>query len=163
MVIITTGWASAQNMTTQESHFRHIPSSQQLAVYWYWIAGNMSEEGVVKDLHAMKKAGINRVQIGMIGEGQGAKEGSVKTMSEEWWNILHQALKTAGELDIEVGMFNCPGWSQSGGPWVKAEQAMRYLHCIKDTVTGPQQLEIPIHNSSVEGQTVKAPSPLQRK
>ena len=155
MVIITTGWASAQNMTTQESHFRHIPSSQQLAVYWYWIAGNMSEEGVVKDLHAMKKAGINRVQIGMIGEGQGAKEGSVKTMSEEWWNILHQALKTAGELDIEVGMFNCPGWSQSGGPWVKAEQAMRYLHCIKDTVTGPQQLEIPIQNSSVEGQTVK--------
>ena len=24
-----------------------------------------------------------------------------------------------------VGLFNCPGWSQSGGPWVKPEEAMR--------------------------------------
>lgn len=40
---------------------------------------------------------------------------------------LHTALKTATELDIEIGLFNSPGWSQSGGPWVKPEQSMRYL------------------------------------
>ena len=37
-------------------------------------------------------------------------------MSEPWWEILHTALKTATELDMEIGIFNSPGWSQSGGP-----------------------------------------------
>ena len=32
--------------------------SIQTAVYWYWISDNISKEGVVKDLHAMKAAGI---------------------------------------------------------------------------------------------------------
>jgi hypothetical protein len=26
---------------------------------------------------------------------------------------------------MELLMFNCPGWSQSGGPWIKPEQSMR--------------------------------------
>jgi hypothetical protein len=29
---------------------------------------------------------------------------------------MHTMLKTATELDIDVGLFNGPGWSQSGGP-----------------------------------------------
>ena len=28
--------------------------SMQTAVYWYWISDNISKDGVVKDLHAMK-------------------------------------------------------------------------------------------------------------
>ena len=27
-------------------------------------------------------------------------------MSEEWWQVMHAALKTATELDIEIGIFN---------------------------------------------------------
>ena len=122
---------------TIESNFKDIPSSQPTGVYWYWISGNMSKEGVVKDLQAMKKAGITRAQIGMIGDGQGAPQGPVRMFTDEWWDILHTMFKTAGELDIEIGLFNCPGWSQSGGPWVKPSQSMRYLGYVKDTLTGP--------------------------
>jgi alpha-L-rhamnosidase/Glycosyl hydrolases family 2, sugar binding domain len=68
-------------------------------------------------------------------------------LSEEWWRILHTALKTATKLNIEIGIFNSPGWSQSGGPWVKAENAMRYLACSELMVKGPikfsQKLEKP--------------------
>ena len=39
----------------------------QTSVYWYWISGNISEEGVKKDLYSMKEAGINRAFIGNIG------------------------------------------------------------------------------------------------
>jgi len=46
-------------------------------------------------------------------------------MGERWWRNLRTALRTAGELGIEMGIFNGPGWSQSGGPWVKPEEAMR--------------------------------------
>ena len=55
---------------------------------------------------------------------------------------MHAALKTATELGIEIGIFNSPGWSQSGGPWVKPEQAMRYLASVKAEVSGGKQVEV---------------------
>ncbi|MDR3236832.1 MAG: glycoside hydrolase family 2 [Prevotellaceae bacterium] len=122
------------------------PVDVATGVYWYWITDNISKEGVVNDLHAMKKAGINRAYIGNIGEG--ADYGTVKIFSDEWWDILHTALKTATELDITIGIFNSPGWSQSGGPWVKPEEAMRYLAMSELRVKGPlkfaEKLEKPV-------------------
>lgn len=121
-----------------ESAFITPPDSIQTSVYWYWISDNISKEGVVKDLQSMKKAGINRAFIGNIGLSD-IPYGKVKMLSDEWWDILHTALKTATELNIEIGIFNSPGWSQSGGPWVKAEQAMRYLATSETRVKGPQK------------------------
>lgn len=124
---------------TLEAGFVTPPDSIQTSVYWYWMSNNLSKEGVVKDLQAMKKAGINRAFIGNIKDGR-IPDGPVKVFSDEWWDILHTALKTAGELGIDIGIFNSPGWSQSGGPWVKPEQAMRYLASSETHVTGPQRL-----------------------
>ena len=104
--------------------------------YWYWMAGNVSCEGVRKDLEAMKRAGIDRAYIGDIGGG-GNKPGPVKTFSPEWEKALATAFETASRLDIEIGLFNSPGWSQSGGPWVKPEMAMRRLVASVTVVDGP--------------------------
>ena len=145
----------AEGFDTLKKTFIETPKDQPLAVYWYWIDGNMSEEGVVKDLQAMKKVGINRVQIGMIGDGQGAPTGPVKMFTKKWWKILHTMFKTATELDIEVGLFNCPGWSQSGGPWVKPEQSMRYLAAVNDTVQGPVKYHAALPALGKDGQDVK--------
>jgi len=122
-----------------ETGFVTPPDSIQTSVYWYWISDNISKEGVEKDLEAMKKVGINRAFIGYIGQDN-VPYGNVKIFSDEWWDILHAALKKATELDIEIGIFNSPGWSQSGGPWVKPEEAMRYLATSKTSVSGPQKL-----------------------
>ena len=127
------------NFNQIESGFKNTPDSIQTSVYWYWLSDNISKEGVVKDLHAMKRVGINRAFIGNIGY-PGMPFGKVKIFSNEWWEILHTALKTATELNIEIGIFNSPGWSQSGGPWVKEEQSMRYLNSSEMTVKGPQKL-----------------------
>ena len=51
---------------TLEAGFVTPPDSIQTSVYWYWMSNNLSKEGVVKDLQAMKKAGINRAFIGNI-------------------------------------------------------------------------------------------------
>ncbi|OOQ61203.1 glycosyl hydrolase [Mucilaginibacter pedocola] len=131
---------------TLETDFATIPDSVQTSVYWYWISGNISKEGVVKDLEAMKKVGINRAFIGNIGLDE-VPNGKVKMFSPEWWEITHAALKAATRLNIEIGIFNGPGWSQSGGPWVKPGQSMRYLTSSQTMVKGPmvfnQKLPVP--------------------
>lgn len=63
-----------------ESGFTSIPDSIQTSVYWYWMSENISKEGVVKDLEAMKRVGINRAFIGSIG-GQKVPYGNVNIFS----------------------------------------------------------------------------------
>lgn len=115
--------------------FERIPDDQRVAVYWYWMSDNISVEGVQHDLEAMKKAGITRAYIGNIWQDE-VKPGKIKVLTPEWWEVTHAALKRAGELGIEIGIFNCPGWSQSGGPWIKPEQSMRYLKEVRTQVVG---------------------------
>ena len=145
----------ADGFDVMQKKFTETPKEQPLAVYWYWLDGNISEEGVVKDLHAMKTVGINRVQIGMIGDGQGAPRGPVRMFTDKWWKIMHTMFKTASELDIEVGLFNCPGWSQSGGPWVKPEQSMRYLAAVNETVQGPAKFNGKLPSLGKDAQDVR--------
>ncbi|MDR0541855.1 MAG: glycoside hydrolase family 2 [Dysgonamonadaceae bacterium] len=138
-----------------ESEFFNPPEDYRVSIYWYWINDNISKEGVVKDLQAMKEAGITRAFIGNIGGQTLFPEGNIKIFSDEWWDVLHTALKTAGELDIDIGIFNSPGWSQSGGPWVKPEQAMRYLASTELRVTGPQTISEKLIPSVKDFQDVK--------
>ena len=58
----------------------------------------------------------------------------------QWWEVLHAALRKATELDIQIGLFNCPGWSQSGGPWIQPQQSMRYLAQRQVSVEGNGQV-----------------------
>ena len=106
------------------------------------MSDHISPEVIVKDLYAMKSAGSKRAFIGNIGLGDNeVGVGKVKFDSEEWWEAMHTELKTATELDIEIGIFNSPGWSQSGGPWIKPEQAMRYLASNSVRVSGGKILK----------------------
>lgn len=141
-------------ISSLEASFTHPPDTLQTSVYWYWMSDNISKEGVVKDLHAMKSVGINRAFIGNIGYDS-TPYGKVKLFSDEWWDIMHTALKTATELNIQIGIFNGPGWSQSGGPWVKPTQSMRYLAATKMTVGGSQKLDVQLDTPGADFQDVK--------
>ena len=132
------------------------PDSVQTSVYWYWLSGNVSKEGVVKDLEAMKRAGINRAFIGNIGLGELATPyAPVKLFTDEWWEVTHAALKRASGLGIEIGMFNSPGWSQAGGPWIEPGQAMRYLASVKAHVRGGGKVEVELPRPSADFQDVR--------
>ena len=106
-----------------------------------------------RDLEAMKVAGINRAFIGNIGI-DGIPYGDHKLLSSEWWEVLHAALKKATELNIEIGIFNSPGWSQSGGPWVKSSQAMRYLASSDTIVAGPGRMQLTLPSVGKDEQDV---------
>ena len=123
-----------------QQSFQQLPDSQRVAVYWYWMNDNISVTGVEHDLEAMKQAGITRAFIGNIWQ-DGEPVGPNQVLSDGWWEVLHAALKKATELDIEIGIFNCPGWSQSGGPWVQPQQAMRYLAAATASAEGNGQVQ----------------------
>lgn len=159
LVFILTA-SCTQNISSQlEKGFLQTPDSIRTGTFWYWVSDNISKEGVVKDLHAMKDAGINLAFIGIIGPSThhdaNYPYGKVKFMTEEWWEVLHTALKTATELNIEIGIFNSPGWSQSGGPWMTPEQTMRYLAATEIEVTGPKNISEKLPKPKKEFQDVK--------
>lgn len=138
-----------------ESEFVTPPESVRTSVYWYWMCGNISKEGVVKDLEEMRRVGINRAFIGhnYFEPYEGGR--NVRLMSDEWWDILHTALKKASELNIEIGLFNSPGWTQAGGPWIKPSESMRYLTNTELTVKGPQSISVKLEKPKDDFQDVK--------
>ena len=138
---------------TLEKVFKNPGDKVQTSVYWYWMSGNISKEGVIKDLESMKKVGINRAFIGNIDLAE-TPAGKVIFLSDEWWDIMHAALKTATKLNIEIGIFNSPGWSQSGGPWIKQEQSMRYLASSEVSIRGGQKLVIKLQKPNEKFQDV---------
>jgi hypothetical protein len=147
-------YGQSLSSTGIQTRFVHIADSVQTSVYWYWISDNISKEGVVKDLEAMKKVGINRAFIGNIGLDN-VPYGKNKMFSDEWWDILQTALKTATRLNIQIGIFNGPGWSQSGGPWIKPGQSMRYLTSSQIKVKGPALFHQILDKPQINFQDVK--------
>ena len=110
----------------------------QTGCYWYWLCGNISSDGAAKDIEAMKRAGIDRAYIADIGKIDTLKRGPVDTFSPEWRDAFQTAFRRASELGVEIGLFNCPGWSMAGGPWVKPEQSMRRIVSRSLVVEGPK-------------------------
>ncbi len=129
-----------------ENGFANPPAQTKPWCYYYWISDNISKEGITKDLEAMARVGIGEALIGNIFLDEVAP-GKVKVLSEEWWQLVEHAIREGGRVGVNIGIFNCPGWSQSGGPWIKPEQTMRYLTSSEMRVTGPvhcsQQLAQP--------------------
>ena len=109
---------------TLDEQFRNPTEETKPWCYWYWLNGNVSKEGITKDLEAMARVGIKLAMIGNI-SGQGGETGPVKMLSPEWHDLTHHAFREANRLSVDLMMFNGPGWSQSGGPWIRPEQSMR--------------------------------------
>lgn len=111
---------SSLSAASLDEAFLNPPEDSKPWCYWYWLNNNISKDGVTKDLESMNKAGIKLAMIGNIEGGEG-----VKMFSPEWYEITRHALREANRLSMEIMMFNGPGWSQSGGPWIKPGQSMR--------------------------------------
>jgi len=105
--------------------FQNPPDSTRPGVYWYFMDGNISKEGMTADLESMREAGIGNVLF--LEVNVGVPRGPVDLLSEEWQDLFKHAVHETKRLGIEFTMGVGPGWSGSGGPWVKPEQSMQHL------------------------------------
>ena len=121
--------ASAQEMQdTLKQGFVNPPANVRPRVWWHWMNGNISEEGLKLDLEWMHRVGVGGVTIfeGAIDTPQVVPHRLVY-MTPEWKHAVKYAVETARGLGMEVAIASSAGWSETGGPWVPPSQGIKKL------------------------------------
>jgi hypothetical protein len=122
-----------------ERSFALPPDDARPWVYWYFMDGNLSREGMTADLESMKQAGIGGALF--LEVNVGVPRGPVEFMSPSWRELLKHAVAEADRLGLEFALGAGPGWTGSGGPWVPAEQSMQHLVASETTASGPSRFD----------------------
>jgi len=126
-VALGTGLVSAQGPDDPLARgFQDPPASAKPRVWWHWMSGNISKEGITADLEWMQRAGIAGFQnfdAGLDTPQIVAKR--LVYMTPAWKDAFKHTAALADRLGLEMAIAGSPGWSESGGPWVKPAQAMK--------------------------------------
>lgn len=122
----------------KEELFHTPPVHSRVHTWWHWMNGNITKEGITRDLESMKRQGISEatiLNIGLISY----KDSSINHVvfnTPEWYHMFRWALQEASRLGITIGVHNSDGWSSSGGPWITPEKSMKQYVWSKTVVEG---------------------------
>ena len=140
--MISTGhiYSQIQSLSGElEKNFVNPPQSAKPWVYWINMDGHFTKEGITADLESMKAAGIG----GMIhmDVDVGVPPGMVPFMSETWQANFKHAVLECERLGLEFTTITGPGWTGTGGPWVKANESMQHLLPVSVNTRGPGNVQ----------------------
>ena len=111
-----------------ESMFLDPPDSAKPRVWWHWMNGNITKEGIKLDLEWMKRVGIGGFQnFDAALNTPKFVDKRLVYMTPEWKDAFQYATNLADQLGLEEAIAGSPGWSESGGPWVKPSHGMKKL------------------------------------
>src|SRR5437870_9683753 len=124
-----------------ERGFKDPPESARPRVWWHWLNGNVTKEGITADLEWMKRVGIAGMQMfdGSLGVPLFVDKRLV-WMTPDWKDAFRHAAAEADRLGLEMAMAASGGWSETAGPWVKPEEAMKKVVWSETRVEGPRRL-----------------------
>lgn len=125
-----------------EDDFRDPPEAAKPWAYWYWMQGNVTNEGITRDLEAMAETGIGGAYLLSIG-GAGEKtlvDPPANPLSEHWWGLVTHATKEAERLGLRLAMNACDGWALAGGPWITPEMSMQEMVTTTRSFDGGKSL-----------------------
>lgn len=117
-----------------EQYFKNPPAEARARSWWHWMNGNVSREGITADLEAMERVGIQEAQLFNV--NLGLPFGGIEYLGEEWLDLLEYAATEAHRLGLELAFHNSAGWSSSGGPWIRPENAMQTIVYSELTIQG---------------------------
>jgi hypothetical protein len=103
--------------------FKTPPNSAKPRVWWHWMNGNITKEGIKLDLEWMNRVGIAGFQNfdASLGTPKLVDQRLVY-MTPEWKDAFRYATTLADQMGLEEAIAGSPGWSESGGPWIKPNQ-----------------------------------------
>ncbi len=123
--------------TTLREGFQNPPDSAKPRVWWHWMNGNITKEGIKADFEWMHRVGIGGFQnFDASLETPQIVEKRLVYMTPEWKDAFRFTTELADSLGLEMAIAGSPGWSESGGPWVKPEQAMKKFVWSETRVEG---------------------------
>jgi alpha-L-rhamnosidase len=99
--------------------FKNPPDKARPRVYWYWMNGNITKEGITKDIEWFYRAGIRGMETFDVGGfagrgGTGVVNPPLLYMQPDWKDAFHHALQEADKRGMEITIGAAPGWSQAG-------------------------------------------------
>ncbi len=123
-----------------ERAFKAPPDSAKVRVWWHWMSGNVTKEGITLDLEWMKRVGLGGVQHveADLGTAQYVDQ-PLKLLSPGWREAFRFAAAECDRLGLDMTTNISPGWSECGGPWVKPEEAMKKAVWSETRVEGPRK------------------------
>jgi hypothetical protein len=119
------------------SGFAQPPNSAAPRVWWHWMNGNITKDGIKLDLEWMKRIGIGGFQTfdASLGTPQVVDKRLV-FMTPDWKDAFSYATNLADQLGLEMAIAGSPGWSETGGPWVAPADAMKKIVWSETTIQG---------------------------
>ena len=131
---ISPGFSADRSLEPLSKEFVNPPDSARPWVYWFWLGGQVTREGITADLEAMHRVGLGG---GLIMEMDGAlSNGPMRKLDPAFFDLVEYAAKESERLGLSMCLHNCPGWAGSGGPWIKPEQSMQVLTYSEVKVKG---------------------------
>lgn len=119
--------------------FNNPGNAARPRVWWHWMNGNITKDGIRKDLAWMSRSGIGGFQNFDAGlTTPQIVEKRLTFMTPEWKDAFHYATHLADSLGLEMAIAGSPGWSESGGPWVPAKDGMKKIVWRELRVKGGQ-------------------------
>ena len=100
--------------------------------------GNVSQEGIRKDLEWMRRSGIGGVHQFDAGGIDMPRAAKVKLpyLSDGWKDAFRYAVSLADSFGMDVTIASAPGWSSTGGTWVEPADAVKKLEWRSVDVDG---------------------------
>ena len=105
--------------------FENPPEAARPRVWWHWLDGNITKEGIRLDLEWMHRTGLGGFQAFDASLGPKVVEKRLVYMSPEWKDAFKYATVLADQLGFEEAIASSPGFSETGGPWVLPNEAMK--------------------------------------
>src|ERR1700693_2733007 len=94
---------SQEAVDNLEQEFRNPPVSAKPRVWWHWMSGNVSKDGITADLEWMHRVGIGGMQMfdGDLGVARYVDK-PVIWMTPEWKDAFRHAGAEAERLGLEM-------------------------------------------------------------
>jgi len=117
--------------------FVNPPQGARPRVWWHWMNGNISKEGIKLDEEWMHRVGLGGFQNfdAALMTPQVVKQ-RLAYMTPEWKDAFKYATTTADGLGLEMAIAGSPGWSETGGPWVPPSEGMKKYVWSETVVEG---------------------------
>lgn len=128
-----------------EKMFLHPDRTYYPETWFHFVNGNVSREGITRDLEAIAESGIQGIQLfhgRMNDDVWPGTEEPIECLTPKWEDLVRHTATEAHRLGMRFSLQTCPGWAMSGGPWIKPEQAMRHIIYTRTDVEGGKSVEV---------------------